>query len=310
MSRKKFRKSLKLLAAGVAALGLSVSTPALAWGDLGHRTIANIALANVSPKTKAAIDALLTAQEGLGTAQCPVHSLGDAATWPDCLRSESWRWGHTFPWHYHDGDITAPAFDMKANCSGGQCATFQITRFERILADKSLPVAQRLEALAFLSHIVGDLHQPLHAAEHDHDAGGNGVTVTNLPGEPYIINTTPPTVVNPKAGTLNLHWMWDNFLVIRAQKAGKLPEVRAYSVADRAKIATGGIADWAQESWQIAHDTVYPQAFGHVVSAEEKTAKDVTISDAAIAQDIPIVSQRLLQGGLRLAKVLDETLGG
>jgi hypothetical protein len=69
----------------------------MAWGDLGHRTIANIALANVSPKTKAAIAALLKAQAGLGTTQCPVHSLGDAATWPDCLRSESWRWGHTFP---------------------------------------------------------------------------------------------------------------------------------------------------------------------------------------------------------------------
>jgi len=170
-------------------------------------------------------------------------------------------------------------------------------------------VAQRLEALAFLSHIVGDLHQPLHAAEHAHDAGGNGVIVTNLPGEPYIINTTPPTVVNPKAGTLNLHWMWDNFLVIRAGKAGKLPAIRPYSAAEKAQIATGGIADWAQESWQIAHDTVYPQGFGHVVTADEKTSKEVTISDAAIEADLPIVSQRLLQGGLRLARELDKALG-
>lgn len=304
-----FRKSLKILAAGVAALGLAVAQPALAWGDLGHRTIADIALANVLPKTKAAIDRLLLAQKGLGTAQCPVHSLGDAATWPDCLRSESWRWSHTFPWHYHDGDITAPAFDMKANCTGGQCATAEIPRFERILADKSLPEAQRLEALAFLSHVVGDLHQPLHAAEHAHDAGGNAVIVTNLPGEPYIINTTPPTVVNPKAGTLNLHWMWDNFLVIRTQKAGQLPEIRPYSAAEKAQIATGGVADWAQESWQIARDTVYPQAFGHVITADEKTPKEVAISDEAIAQDIPIVRQRLLAAGLRLAKMLDEALG-
>ena len=103
--------------------------------------------------------------------------------------------------------------------------------------------------------------------------------------------------------------MWDNFLVIRAQKAGKLPAIRAYSAAEKDQIATGGIADWAQESWQIAHDTVYPQAFGHVVNAEEKTSKDVTISDEAIAKDLPIVSQRLLQGGLRLAKELDKALG-
>ena len=61
-----FRKSLKLLAAGVAAFGLAASTPALAWGDLGHRTIANIALANVSPKTKAAIETLCRRRRGWG----------------------------------------------------------------------------------------------------------------------------------------------------------------------------------------------------------------------------------------------------
>ncbi len=296
-----------LLAAAAAVLAFSAQ-PALAWGDLGHRTIANIALANVSAKSKAQIKALLKAQAGLGTKECPVKSLGDAANWPDCLRSQSWRWNYTFPWHYHDGDITEPAFNMKANCSGGNCATAQIPRFKRILADKSLPAAQRLEALAFLSHVVGDLHQPLHAAEHDHDAGGNGVTVTNLPGEPYIINTTPPTVVNPEPGTLKLHWMWDNFLVIRTQKAGQLPPVRVYSAAEKTAIATGDVADWAQESWLIARDTVYPQVFGKVVSAQDKTEKNVTISDEALDADVPIVRQRLQQAGLRLAKMLDEAL--
>jgi hypothetical protein len=299
-------KGLKL-ALGLLALG--AAQPVLAWGSLGHTTIANIAQANVSPKVKAQILALLKAQKGLGTKACPVKSLSAAANWPDCLRSESWRWGYTFPWHYHDGDITAAAFDMKANCSGGQCATAQIPRFKRILADKSLPAAQRLEALAFLSHVLGDMHQPLHAAEHDHDAGGNGVIVTNLPGEPYVINTTPPTVVNPKPGTLNLHWMWDNFLVIRTDKAGQLPAVRRYSAEEKAAIATGDVADWAQESWLIAHDTVYPQVFGKVVSASDKTEKNVIVSDGAIAADIPIVRQRLLQAGLRLARVLDEALG-
>lgn len=293
----------------LAALFACSAQPALAWGDLGHRTIANIALANVGPQAKEQIATLLKAQKELGTAKCPVKSLGDAANWPDCLRGESWRWGYTFPWHYHDGDITEPAFNIKANCSGGQCATAQIPRFKRILADKSLPAAQRLEALAFLSHVVGDLHQPLHAAEHNHDAGGNGVTVTNLPGEPYVINTTPPTVVNPKAGTLNLHWMWDNFLVIRTKKAGQLPPVRAYTPAEKAAIATGDVADWAQESWEIARDTVYAQAFGKVVTAQDKTEKNVTIDDAALDADVPIVRQRLQQAGLRLAKMLDEALG-
>lgn len=139
----KWMKQVVALVAGVAALG-GMAQPALAWGSLGHATIANIALANVSAKTRAQIALLIKAQKGLGTKECPVQDLAAAANWPDCLRSASWRWNYTFPWHYHDGDITEAAFNMKANCSGGNCATAQIPRFARILADKSLPRAQRL----------------------------------------------------------------------------------------------------------------------------------------------------------------------
>ncbi|RVU07074.1 endonuclease [Novosphingobium umbonatum] len=300
---------LRSVLSAVAALAVGWASPALAWGETGHKTIANIALANVSPKAQAQVAALMKAESGLGTPNCPVKDIADASVWPDCMRAQGWRWGYTFPWHFHDSDVTGSGFDMKANCSYGNCVTAQIPRAKRILADASLPAAQRLEALAFLVHFVGDLHQPLHAAEHAHDAGGNGVIVGNIAGEPYIINTTPPTVVSAKPTPLTLHWMWDNYIVERARKAGKLPAVRAYSPAEKAGLATGEVPDWAQESWKLAHDVVYPQVFGKVVGPEDKTPKEVTVSEADLDKDVPLASDRLLRAGLRLARLMEEALG-
>ena len=290
MRPRRFTRPIKAMLATVAALAVGWAQPVLAWGDVGHRTIAALAQANITPETAARIADLLKAEGGLGTPACPVKSLSDAAVWPDCLRGDSPRWAYTFPWHFHDSEVPGPGFEIKANCSYGICATAQIERNRRIVADKSLPVAQRLEALAFLAHIVGDLHQPLHAAEHDHDHGGNGVKVS-YPG-------------NPDG---NLHWLWDSAIAERA--VATAPVVRVYSAQERARIATGGVGDWAQESWVVARDVVYPQVYGHAPARAEVLPGVVVITQAQVDADAPVARARLVAAGLRLARVLDEALG-
>ena len=125
---------MRLFAAIVALLAL-LPAPALAWGGFGHETTAQIALANVSPKTRAEITRLLRAEPALGTPYCRMRSLEEASSWPDCLRRESWRWAYTFSWHYQTENICKP-YDVKANCSGGNCVTAQIVRNRRILDDQ------------------------------------------------------------------------------------------------------------------------------------------------------------------------------
>ncbi|NBC36539.1 endonuclease [Novosphingobium sp. FSY-8] len=284
------RRIAALVAA--AALPLAAPSPALAWGEVGHHTVANIALANVSPATAAAIAELLKAEKGLGTPKCPVTTIAQAGYWPDCLRSDSWRWAYTFPWHYQDGEVTLPAFDIKANCPQTACVTAQIERSRRVLADKSIPAPQRLEALAFLTHFVGDLHQPLHAAEHAHDAGGNGVKVVRADGK-----------------IDSLHWYWDKDTAEGALALMGPPLVRAYSADDRAALATGGVEDWAKESWAIARDVVYPQVFGHAPAEGEKLSAPVSITAEQNAANARIARDRLTRAGLRLARLLDEALG-
>lgn len=288
-----FFKAAKTLLAATASLALGWASPAMAWGDAGHRMVASIALANVRPATAKRIARLLLVNRQLGTADCPVKTLADAATWPDCLRKEGQRWSYTFPWHYQDSEIPGPGFDIKSKCSYGTCVTAQIERNRMILANKSLPRAQRLEALAFLSHFVGDLHQPLHAAEHEHDAGGNGVKV-NWPGHEGD----------------SLHWFWDSAVAERGIATAPGPLVRSYSAKEKAELGGGTVADWAQESWVIARDVVYPQAYGHPVQPGEVLHAPITFGDEQLNADAPIARKRLVQAGLRLAKMLDEALDG
>ncbi|MFN6934588.1 MAG: S1/P1 nuclease, partial [Tsuneonella sp.] len=192
------RRAFGRLTAALAAM-LILLQPALAgaWGYYGHETTARIALANVRPETRAAIARLVANDSELGTPYCRIRSLPEAATWPDCLRRDGWRWGYTFAWHYQTEPIGEP-YDARKNCSGGNCVSAQITRNHRILADESLPANVRLEALAFMVHFAGDIHMPLHSGDND-DRGGNDVVTA------YGI-----------VPDLNLHSIWDSALAERA----------------------------------------------------------------------------------------------
>ena len=294
-----------LIALALAALGWQ--QPAFAWGEAGHFAVADLAMANVRPETARQIAALLADDSGLGTPDCRVRTMHEASVWPDCLRADAWRWRHTFPWHYQDEPVCG-AFDVKIRCPDDGCITAQIERNRRILTDRHLPAAQRLEALAFVVHFLGDIHQPLHAAELDHDAGGNAEVVVNQKPEPYVLATSSgPRVVNAQPKPPSFHWFWDKLMAERAL-AAEPALVRAYSPAEAAAIATGTPADWLRESWEAARTVAYPQAFGHDPCAGP-VPKELTIGEDVIRAQTPLAAQRLRQAGLRLARVLDETLG-
>jgi hypothetical protein len=280
------RKILTIL----AALSAILSTPALAWGSLGHRTVGAIAMANVKPTTRAAIRDLLRHQRELDTPQCRMGTIEDAATWPDCIKGERWRFAYTNSWHYHDQPICG-TFDLKAHCRDGNCATAQIERNARLLANRKLAPVLRLEALSFVVHFVGDVHQPLHVGENE-DMGGNAIKADygEAPGR-------------------NLHSIWDGVLAERAITSARPPLVRVYTAPEKAALATGTLEDWERESWQISRDFLYPLAFGGKLPCDVKEPGKVVWSNAAIEQAIPVIDDRIERAGLRLAKMLDEALG-
>ena len=282
------------IAALLALLGLlTVSSPAAAWWEYGHETVAEIAMSQVQPRTRAAILALLRQQKVLETPTCPARTIEEASIWPDCIKTLGDRFSYVFSWHFQDVEPCKP-FDTKSVCANGDCVSKQIARAQRMLADRKLPPRDRLMALAFLVHFVGDIHQPLHAVEHDRDQGGNKVKAVYGAG----VKT-------------NLHSIWDGYLAERGLTSpppgatGVLSEI---TPEDRKKLAAGTIDDWGRESWEIAKTEVYGSVEKNICAPTPKTA--VTMDEATIEKLIPVVRLQVAKGGLRLARLLDEALDG
>lgn len=274
----------------VAAFGLALSTPAQAYGQLGHATIARIALANVRPETRARVLALLARTALLETPSCATRTIGDLSVWPDCIRGLGPRFSYTASWHYQNVDICKP-FDLKSACRDGNCVSAQIERNLKLLQDKTLPVRERVMALAFLVHFVGDLHMPLHAGEHN-DLGGNQIKAA------YGIYAPD---------RLNLHSIWDTPLADRAITDGP-SLIRHYSPAEAAPIKAGSVEDWSRESWQVSRDVVYPSAGDADVCTHPATDR-LVLDNATIEKLIPVQRIQIERAGLRLARLLDEALG-
>jgi S1/P1 Nuclease len=282
---------------GVAAvlwLTLAVSTPAHAWWDYGHKTIAAIAWQESKPQTRAAIRALLRHERAVETPTCPLRTIEDASYWPDCVKGLGARFDYSFAWHYQNVDVCKP-FDIKAPCKDGNCVSKQIERSAKLLADRKVPARERLMALAYLTHFVGDLHMPLHAGDRG-DRGGNDVKAA----------------YGDVGGRINLHLLWDGYLAERAistPPSGPRGILAPYTnnAGERWQRAAGSVEDWSRENWQVARDVTYATALGGDPCGP--VPGRAAITNQKIERLVPIVRAQMLSGGLRLARLLDEALG-
>lgn len=269
-----------------AALAALLPVPAQAYWEYGHETVAAIAYRNVTPRTRAAIDALLRQQKLLETPECPARTIEEASVWPDCIKSYGARFSYASSWHYQNVNVCKP-FDLKSPCKDGNCVSAQIERDLKLLKDPKVPPREKVQALAFLIHFVGDLHQPLHAGDRD-DLGGNRVRAA------YGIYAPE---------RFNLHSLWDGWLAERAISTPPSP-VRIYSAQERAELGKGSVEDWSRESWAVARDVTYAVALGGDPCGP--VPDRVRISDAMIDRLVPAAKLQVERGGIRLARLLDE----
>ncbi len=265
---------------------LAFCTPAQAWWDYGHKTIAKIAMMEVSPRTRAEILRLLRRAPQLATPTCPAASIEDASVWPDCIRAMGDRFSYTANWHYQNVNICRP-FDQRAGCPDGNCVSAQIERNLRLIKNRNLPARERLAALAFLVHFVGDMHQPMHSGDRA-DRGGNG-----FPAFYSRIRT-------------NLHSLWDGYLAERSisTPASDAPGIRAEYAPEREAMRQGAVADWAQEAWEVSRRFAYGSMMTDPCG--ELPSQPPVLSQPQIAELVPIVRRQIARGGLRLARLLDE----
>lgn len=215
--------------------------------------------------------------------------LRDVAGWADDIRRDR---PETAPWHYVDIPLDRAEYDPARDCTkprNGDCIIGALERFQRVLRDPRRSRADRTDALRFVVHLVGDLHQPLHSAD-NRDRGGNDVKVVFF-GE----------VLNPYSGkTWNLHAVWDRGLIERRGLSASNYARRLLGRIGRESVSEmerGTVVDWVSESHRAAIETSYrvpsDRALGH------------DYADAALA----VVDRMLAKAGVRLAKILNDTLG-
>lgn len=287
----------------LALLLLLLPAPALAWGDYAHRLTASIAWSQLSPAARAQVKALIRAAPGLDTPECRLASIEDASVWPDCVRGRYRdRFAFSAPWHYQNISVCEP-FDITAKCWNGDCVTAQIPRQQAILADRSRPAAERLQALAFLVHMVGDMHQPLHMGDKA-DRGGNDVRAA--------FGFKAPD-------RMNLHWIWDGDLAERALTEPPAIAPRRITPAMRAAFAAGPagteakVALWAREAWDIARTTVYPELKDYpdscpIPESGRRALPRGTVTPAYVAAATPAVRTQVAKAGTRIASLVEQAL--
>jgi hypothetical protein len=235
------------------------------WWDLGHRTVARIAEPRLTPRARAAVRDILGGQ-----------SLADASVWADNIR----QYRHDAdPLHYVNIPLQDTTYDPARHCPSGRCVIAAIEADRRVLANPSASGADRAEALRFLVHFIGDLHQPLHVADDD-DRGGNRRVV-------YLLGDST-----------NLHAVWDGALLDRegVSETSYLSRLRhEMDTMDLAALERGRVADWAMEG----HHTAVALAYG-------RAPRDGRLDRAYVAAASAAVDHAIIAAGVRLARVLND----
>jgi hypothetical protein len=256
---------------------LVLAPPAGAWGPLGHSVVAELAQRHLSPAAEAEVERLLAPEH--------TQSLADVANWADQLQDDPARaalWKQTRGQHYinfrggSDCDYVPPR-----DCRDGRCVVAALQYYVDVLGDRSQPDGARREALKFVVHFVGDVHQPLHAGYRD-DKGGNTYQV-QFDGK----------------GS-NLHKVWDSGMLYSRgldwqAYAQQLDSATPVAMPSPIAPLDNPYAQWAEESCRVtAQPGFYPD--GH------------TIDPAYVKAELPQADLRLRQAGRRLASVLNLAL--
>jgi hypothetical protein len=233
---------------------------ALAFGATGHRVIGQIADNHLTAQARASVSELLGPT-----------SLAEVSTWADEIRSDS-RWDHASSWHWvtiEDGDTYQSS---KKNPNGD--LVVKLHEFMATLADKGAAKEDRIVALKWLVHLVGDVHQPLHVGR-GADRGGNGIAAEWF-GDPT-----------------NMHRVWDSE-IIRSTRLSFSELSRFIDKASTAQVLKwqkSTIMDWVDEAVGL-RNAVY-------------TVPDSTYEYSY--KNLPVVKQQLLKAGVRLSGVLNQS---
>ena len=230
------------------------------WGLNGHRIIGEIAKSHLHQKTKLELKNLLGQQ-----------SLAEISNWADKIKSDS-SWHNANYWHYLNIPKNKTYFEIEHHPKGDILRALYY--FERILRNQKVQKTIRIQALKFLVHLIGDIHQPLHVG-YKRDQGGNKVRLR------WFGKKT------------NLHSLWDNYLIQHAKLSYTeyAKFINRFGRKEKRRWSSWGYLQWAYEAQNI-RDSLYNVGG--------------SASYRYYYQHVGLLNEQLRKGGLRLAFVLNQ----
>jgi len=260
------------LAKNVCLISLILLLPesVRAWGSEGHHQIGNLAMQALDDKATSTLQDLLDIDDP--------QAIHKACNWPDQVReTPEWEW--SAPQHYVNIPSTVEDYDRERDCPTGNCVTEAIKKYTAQLAEPRLDNRQRWEAFAWLCHLVGDLHQPLHTGYRD-DRGGNQYQITfhGLKSD--------------------LHQFWDRILIWdRIGRNGNWQPSKQENHSDAPENTWDPwqTNTWTSESHKLVRQASYPP--------------DRNIQDAFADQSWLLIQQQWIKAGQRLAQIINASVG-
>jgi len=262
----------------------------LAWGDTAHRIICEIAVKELNSQARDKVKRLIRLD--------PVYfTFSGSCIWPDDPRKRSRE-------HFVNLPRSATQLGNDPCPLADKCLVTALEVDLKIVADSRASDASKLDALKFLGHWVGEIHQPMHVSFKD-DRGGNRIK---------------------EAGpcSRNLHAVWDGCIVLT--KLGR--DIRsiatdlggAVTPGDRTQWNSTGPKSWANESFKITTS----EAVGYCVKKDgacwyagdnkeldrNEQRRVVVVDHAYLEKQLPTIKERLTQAGVRLGHLLNHALGG
>lgn len=256
----------------LTALTGLVCSPVNAWWDDGHQQVCEQAVAQTQPATRAAIADLLDAP------------LGELCSWADEIKGQR---PETRPWHYLNAPPDTLSIGKVPRPDGGDIITALNEQTHRL---KHGPASQRREALLWVGHLIGDLHQPLHVG-YASDLGGNTYRLA-LPEDLGL-------QLHEKRERVSMHAVWDGLIL---RYPGPPPAATSATPIERPLLEHPEveIVAWADETLAVLNDPNVHYRHGTRLQ---------TLTSHYLISNRPAVDRQIRRAAARLAAVLDWAMG-
>jgi S1/P1 Nuclease/HAD superfamily, subfamily IIIB (Acid phosphatase) len=293
------------------------ATPSFAWDNLGHMTVAQVAWTLLNSNARTSISQLLRLNPQYDSWTVNVApdkrdqvSFLLASTWADHIKGDA---------HYHDDgpsggnrppagpeagrnvgyvdfdrhkywhfvDIPYQADKTPTEDASVPNALTQIALFRKTISSSLVSDDIRSYDLVWLLHLVGDIHQPLHAtsafslSEPHGDNGGNDEKIT--------CGGCQETV---------LHWFWDDAPGVSDDPDDAIAAAQSLPQPDRRQAANRDESVWANESFELAEQLVYQPPISVAPGP-------FTLTDEYKARAVEVAKERMAVAGSRLATLLN-----